>query len=115
MIRIQRARRLTFALGSFLVFVLVRVYAADWPEGYVVYENTESPDGQYGILVPTLDTWEKNESLGETNYLADVKNHRLLGKIEGADYFQNRNHAGLRAVWAADSKACVVQDRKSVV
>ena len=25
-----------------------RTHAADWPENYVVRENSESPDGQYG-------------------------------------------------------------------
>jgi len=92
-----------------LALLLSRANAIDWPEGYVVQENTESSDGRYGVLVPTLDTWEKDESVGEANYLADVKSHRLLGNIKGVDYFHNRNHAGLEGVWAANSKACVVQ------
>jgi len=81
----------------------------DWPSGYVVYENTESPDGRYGILVPSMDAWEEDESLGETNYLADLKSHRLLGKIRGADYFEHQNHRGLQIVWAPDSTWCVVE------
>jgi uncharacterized protein YecT (DUF1311 family) len=85
------------------------VAAADWPDGYVVYEKTESPDGRYGILVPSMEAWEKDESLGETNYLADLKNHRLMGKIRGADYFEHQNHRGLQVVWAPDSSWCVVE------
>jgi hypothetical protein len=81
----------------------------DWPSGHVVYENTESPDGRYGILVPSMDAWEKDESLGETNYLADLKSHRLLGKIRGADYFERQNHRGLQVVWAPESTWCVVE------
>ena len=52
----------------------------DWPDGYVVYENTASPDGRYGVLVPTMETWDKDESLSQANYLADVKNYECSGK-----------------------------------
>ncbi len=83
--------------------------ASDWPSGYVVYENTESPNGRYGILVPSMDAWEKDESLAETNYLADLKSHRPLGKIRGADFFEHQNHRGLQVVWAPDSTWCVLE------
>jgi hypothetical protein len=83
--------------------------AKDWPEGYVVYENTQSPDAHYGILVPTPAAWENDGSLAEKNYFADLKAHRLLGRISGADYFANQNHRGLKAVWPKDSSWCVVQ------
>ena len=39
--------------------------------------------------------WEKDESLSEANYLADVKNDRALGKIDSVDYFEHQNHRGL--------------------
>lgn len=83
--------------------------AEEWPEGYVVYENTQSPDGRYGVLVPTYEASEKDGSLTEKNYFADLKNHHLLGKIAGADYFAHQNHRGLKAIWADDSSWCVVQ------
>jgi uncharacterized protein YecT (DUF1311 family) len=83
--------------------------AADWPDGYVVYENTESPDGRYGILVPSADAWEQDESLGETNYFANLKRHLLMGKIQDANYFEHQNHAALQVVWAPDSSWCVVE------
>jgi hypothetical protein len=85
------------------------VAAVDWPDGYVPYGDTQSPDGRYGILVPTYEAWEKDESLEDTNYLADIKNHQVLGKIEGADYFAHQNHRGLKAVWAPDSSWCVAE------
>jgi hypothetical protein len=53
--------------------------------GYVVYANTASPDGRHGVLVPTIEAWEQDESLSEANYLADIKNHRVLGKIDKVD------------------------------
>jgi hypothetical protein len=94
-------------------FVLVALAgfagAQDWPDGYVVSEDTESPDHHYGILVPTMAAWEKDETLEEVNYLADLKGHRLLGKISGADYFAHQNHRSLRASWAEDSRWCLVQ------
>jgi hypothetical protein len=82
----------------------------DWPDGYVVYENTASPDGRYGVLVPTMEAWDKDESLSEANYLADLKNHRVLGKIESVDYFQHQNHRGLAVFWAPQSSICVTEN-----
>jgi uncharacterized protein YecT (DUF1311 family) len=106
--------RLTY--GALLVlFALVvnsRTAAAtiDWPDGYVVYENTTSPDERYGVLVPTMEAWEQDESLSETNHLADVKNHRALGEIDKVDYFAHQNHRGLEVFWAPDSSICVVEN-----
>jgi hypothetical protein len=84
--------------------------ALSWPDGYVVHEVTVSPDGRYGVLVPTGEAWENNESLSEKNYLGDVKNHRVLGTIGKVDYFEHQNHRGLVAFWAPDSKICVVEN-----
>jgi uncharacterized protein YecT (DUF1311 family) len=88
----------------------VRIVAAnDWPVGYVVYDDTQSSDERYGILVPTSDATENDPSLEEINYFADLKNHRVLGKIEGADYFEHQNHRGLKVIWAEDSSWCIVE------
>jgi len=87
MTSIMRTPRLFFAIGWFVVFSITRAAAADWPEGYIVYEDSQSPDDRYAVLIPSRDAAEQDESLGATNYLADVKTHRLMGKIRGADYF----------------------------
>jgi hypothetical protein len=84
--------------------------AVDWPDGYVVRENTASPDGRYAVLVPTMEAWEKDESLSEANYLADVKNHRVLGEIDKVDYFEHQNHRGLAVFWAPQSSICIVEN-----
>jgi hypothetical protein len=68
------------------------------------------PDGRYGVLVPTMEAWEQDESLSETNHLADVKNHRALGEIDKVDYFAHQNHRGLEVFWAPDSSICVVEN-----
>jgi uncharacterized protein YecT (DUF1311 family) len=84
--------------------------AVNWPDGYVVYENTASPDGRYGVLVPTMEAWEQDESLGEANYLADIKNHRVLGKVDKVDCFEHQNHRGLEVFWAPQSSVCVLEN-----
>ena len=84
--------------------------AVNWPDGYVVYTNTASPDGRYGVLVPTMEAWEQDESLSEANYLADIKNRRVLGKIDKVDYFEDQNHRGLEVFWAPQSSVCVVEN-----
>ena len=68
------ARLLALFFGLSLNVALSEPAAAvNWPDGYVVYENTASPDERYGVLVPTMETWEQDESLSEANYLADIK------------------------------------------
>ena len=105
------ARLLAVFFGLSLNVALSETAAAiNWPDGYVVYENTASPDGRYGVLVPTMEAWEQNESLSEANYLADIKNHRVLGKIDKVDYFEHQNHRGLEVFWAPHSSVCVVEN-----
>ena len=101
--------------GLLVLFALVVPFgiiaaSLDWPDGYVVYENTASPDGRYGVLVPTMEAWEKDESLSQANYLADLKAHRVLGKLDSVDYFEHQNHRGLAAYWAPDSSICVIEN-----
>jgi hypothetical protein len=105
------ARILALLFGVSLNVTLSETAAAvDWPDGYVVRENTASPDGRYGVLVPTMEAWEKDESLSEANYLADLKNHRVLGEIDKVDYFEHQNHRGLAVFWAPQSSICVVEN-----
>ena len=75
------ARLLALFFGLSLNVALSETAAVvNWPDGYVVYENTASPDGRYGVVVPTMETWEQDESLSEANYRADIKNHRASGR-----------------------------------
>ena len=85
----------------------IGVRAADWPEGYVVHEHSDSPDGQYGIVVPGSEEISDREE--PANYLGDLKTNQTLGKIADADYFERQNHRDLRVTWSPDSKWCVVQ------
>ena len=97
---------LAFA-SSALLLISTAVAAEDWPEGYVVHENSESPDHQFGLVVPGSE--EASEDSEAANYLANLKTHEFLGKLADADYFERQNHRHLNVVWSADSKACVVE------
>jgi len=57
-----------------------------------------------------MEACEQDESLGEANYLADIKNHRVLGKVDKVDYFEHQNHRGLEVFWAPQSSVCVVEN-----
>jgi hypothetical protein len=108
------ARVFTFAFLVCLIQIaacLPAACAADdgWPKGYVIAEGSESPDGKYGVLVPTEDS-----ELGEgddkiENALVDLKTHRRLGIIHGAHYlFNGRERYNLAVQWADDSSCCAV-------
>jgi uncharacterized protein YecT (DUF1311 family) len=57
-----------------------------------------------------MEAWENDESLGESNYLADLQNHRVLGKIDKVDYVEHQNHRGLAVFWAPQSSVCVIEN-----
>ena len=97
----------TNLIGTVLLVALAGAVAGNWPEGYVVHENTESPDGRYGIIVPDDEPTDGNSE--SVNYLSDLKTHQALGKIKGSDYYEHQNHAGLNVVWADDSSWCVAE------
>jgi hypothetical protein len=109
MISMRRVAHCSFLAGWFAILTLASAAGIKWLEGYVVYENTESPDGRYGILVPSMEAWENNESDTAINCMVDLKHHRVIGKIQGADYFENQNHRGLSVTWADDSSLCVAE------
>ena len=57
-----------------------------------------------------MEAWEQDESRSEANYLADIKNHRVLGKIDKVDYFEHQNHRSLEVFWAPQYSLCVVEN-----
>lgn len=90
-----------------------RASGMDWPRNYIVAEHSESPDGRFGILVESKQAVvdrDSDSNDGEANfinYLADLRAHQVLGKIEGSDYFEHQNHRDLIVKWSSDSKLCV--------
>ena len=106
---VQNPRRICgwlFPLAVALALSSATAAAAAWPAGYILYEKSRSPDGHYGIVLPSRETGAERETDND-NYFADLTAQQLLGKIAGADYFEGQNHRGLQVTWASDSKWCV--------
>jgi len=82
--------------------------AEDWPGDFVVEKDSISPDGRYGILIPSIES-PVGENFGEVNYLADIKEHKVLGRVQDAQYSENANHANLKTSWVPDSRLCVLE------
>jgi uncharacterized protein YecT (DUF1311 family) len=103
--------------ASLLVFALVLHFtasqttvAAEWPQNYVVEETSKSPDGRYAALVQSQDAALAEDDNESAVYLADLRAHATLGKIDKVDYFEHQNHRGLEVFWAPDSSYCVVEN-----
>jgi uncharacterized protein YecT (DUF1311 family) len=108
-------KTLSFSAGllfALLAFDAARILQAakpvDWPAGYKVDSDTVSPDECYGVVIPSREA-AQDDTVDAVNYLADLKAHRLLGKIKGSDYFEHQNHRGLSVVWADDSSWAVIE------
>jgi hypothetical protein len=93
-------------LGPIFAFSTM-AWAANWPDGYVVHDNTQSPDGHYGIAVPNADA-EESGTGENVNYLADLKTHQMRGQIACDEFFEGENHSSLYTYWSPDSTWCVV-------
>ncbi len=74
---------------------------------------SQTPDNKVAAATEDADEPDEDEGAdedeGSVNYMADLKSHRIIGKIKGSDYFQGQNHAGFTAQWSSDSKLCVAQ------
>lgn len=79
-----------------------------WPEGYEIAEKSESPDGHYGVLLPSRLVADALDDEKIVNILVNLKTHARLCVIRGAHYFPGKNHWGLTVAWAADSSWCAV-------
>lgn len=87
------------------------LHAADesWPEGYVIAENSQSPNGRYGVLIPGREAGSDVDDYDKiANKLVDLKTHRQLCTVRNAHYFEGQNHYGLQVKWASDSTWCAV-------
>ena len=100
------------ALSLMHIAVCLRVASAAeaaWPAGYEVAEDSESPNGRYGVILPSREKAIEGNNDSFPNSFADLKTHRSRGVIRGVDYFQGQNHRGLSVAWAGDSSWCVLQ------
>ena len=88
----HRALLVLFAL----VFTSRTVAAGDWPENYIVHQQSESPDGRYGVIILSQQAAiDRDETEGNTTYLVNLQTRKTLGEVRGTDYFEHQNHRGL--------------------
>ncbi|TCO88327.1 uncharacterized protein DUF1311 [Chthoniobacter flavus] len=101
-----------FVISSLLGFAIAPTVVSGaedgWPEGYVIAENSQSPNDRYGVLIPGRETGADLDEDKIVNKLVDLKTHKRLCVIRGAFYFEGQNHHGLKVKWAPDSSWCVV-------
>src|SRR4051794_27735264 len=70
------------------------------PKGYSVPNVTRSPDGRFGVLVPSLDQWDPQK---EQNKLIDLRSGRIVGVIHAESAPLRANHIDLEAPnWSKD-------------
>jgi hypothetical protein len=88
---------------------LLEAAGSGWPDGYVIAENSKSPNGRYGVLIPTRDeagSFDDEDKVPNT--LADLKAHKRIAVIRDAHYYQGQNHRDLSVQWTEDSSWCAV-------
>ena len=74
------------------------------PDGYLIPEQSLSPNGQYGVLVPDYAHFQQD--VNGQNKLMEVKTATAIAPIDGESWFQDpkigMNHGAAAARWSAD-------------
>lgn len=92
-------KQLAAFLGLFGIWV--GAFGQELPKGFVIAEESESPDGRYGVIVPVRGKVE--EASGPKNSLVEIKTGRIVAAIEGETSWDYTNHESiLPAKWAED-------------
>lgn len=78
------------------------ISGAQFPKNFAVAKNSVSPDGRYGVLVPT--DWENYDENGKPqNRLVEVKTGKVLATIQAETGLMHMNHGGvLPSRWSPD-------------
>ena len=99
----------TLAFFSLLVLsVTACCCGAEWPEGVSVAEDSLSPGGRFGVLLPSREKAGELDEDKIQDFLVEIPTHRKLAAIKGAHYFPGENHRNLDVKWAEDSGWVVV-------
>src|SRR6266498_4686016 len=89
-----------------------------YAKNYLIAASTISPDKQFAVIYPTLETEEAAEDANHPerikDYVVALQPFTVLGELQTKyPYFQNQNHGGLSAEWSDDSSVCLITlDRK---
>jgi len=69
---------------------------------FTIPDDTLSPDGRYGVAVPTMDDEDKISD--PRNKLVEISTKRIIATIENEPGWDQQNHGGaLPARWSEDS------------
>lgn len=87
---------------ALIAVTLAAGHSADLPKGYVIAEDSASPDGRYGVTVPLMDELEND--LSAHNSVVDLKSGKALGVIKANTGWDHMNHTSIMpAQWSRDS------------
>ena len=79
------------------------------PKGFIVYEESASPDDRYAVLIPARGVPPQDEfKVGSKNFISDLKARKLLGRIDHTDFYEGIYHKYLKVFWAPDSTWCAL-------
>jgi len=96
--------KITVFAASILFFLTASAPSQTIPRGYLLPEETLSPDHRYGVLVPQADQFP--DDARPKNKLIEVKTGRVLAEIVGNTGWKGMNHETvLPARWAKDGSS----------
>ncbi|MGB8355723.1 MAG: hypothetical protein WCD79_17620 [Chthoniobacteraceae bacterium] len=75
------------------------------PKGYVIPDDTRSPDHRYGVLVPDTDYFiEHNSDPDRGNQVVEMRTGRVVGEIKADTGWTRQNHGGINpSIWSKDN------------
>lgn len=89
-------------IASVLFWLIGHAWSQAIPQGYLLPEETLSPDHRYGVLVPQAGQFPANAA-NPKNKLIEVKTGHVLGELVGSTGWKGMNHQSiLPARWAKD-------------
>ena len=84
-----------------------------YAKNYLTAASTISPDKQFAVIYPTLETEEAAEDANHPerikDYVVALQPFTVLGELQTKyPYFQNQNHGGISAEWLDDSSVALI-------
>ena len=74
------------------------------PKGYIIAEDSISPDGRYGVSVPLTQAIIDDIVKDPVNNLVEVSSGRTIARMVGNPGFTKQNHGGIMpSIWSPDS------------
>ncbi len=78
--------------------------STELPKGYVLAEDSISPDGRYGVSVPLTQAIIDDIVKDPVNNLVEVSSGKTIARMVGNPGFTKQNHGGIMpSIWSPDS------------